>query len=327
MKIFSCPNCNSQLFFSNLECSCGIGVVFDAERQIFRTADDPCANRKKIGCNWSSGSNSAELCPSCRMTKIIPDTFHDDNRDLWSTTESAKRWTLATLGRWGWFVKDDKGRHPVFHLLSEATKSGETPVSMGHLDGVITINVSEADPVDGIEKRLAFGERYRTMLGHFRHELAHFVFERLGVDAEFLAEFRTLFGNETGDYALALSDYYENGPPEGWNRSHVTAYASSHPHEDWAESFAHLLHLTDISDSFAAAGLDSSGLIASGFDAYSESDADRLISIGADLGIALNHVNRSMGLPDLYPFVLSPTIRKKLAFVHRWVRRPPADPS
>jgi hypothetical protein len=105
-----------------------------------------------------------------------------------------------------------------------------------------------------------------------------------------------------------------------WNDCHVTPYASSHPHEDWAETFAHLLHLTDITDSFAATGMNAPELPIIRYDAYGEKDAKRLIIAGAGLGIALNHVNRSMGLADIYPFVLTPAVREKLAFAHRYMR-------
>ena len=128
-----------------------------------------------------------------------------------------------------------------------------------------------------------------------------------------------LFGDETADYGAALEKHYRDGPPADWNARHVTPYASSHPHEDWAETFAHLLHLTDITDSYVAAGLQAPGLPGTGYDAYRETDTERLVTIGAGLGIALNHVNRSMGLQDVYPFVLTPVIREKLAFVGRWM--------
>ena len=72
-----------------------------------------------------------------------------------------------------------------------------------------------------------------------------------------------------------------------------------HPHEDWAETAAHLMHLTDITDSFVAAGLSSSEMPGPGWDPYSEPDAYRLIHIAASLTVGMNHINRSMGLSDL----------------------------
>jgi hypothetical protein len=174
---------------------------------------------------------------------------------------------------------------------------------------------------------LELGEPLRTMIGHFRHELGHFFFERFSEQADFPGAFRALFGDERADYAAALKKHYADGAPAGWQQSYISAYSSAHPHEDWAECFAHLLHLADIVDSFVASGLHSDTAPAPDYDPYAEPEADRLITFGADLGIALNHVNRSMGLADIYPFVLTPPIRQKLVFVHTsiHVARPDAD--
>ena len=320
MRIFSCPACSGRLFFHSLDCACGSAVSFDVERQGVELLQYPCANRATIGCNWKATGPAGGYCRSCAMTELIPDTFHDENLALWADAERSKRWVLATLVRWGWFTQADSGRRPVFHLLSEATAVGDVNVTMGHQAGTVTINVSEADPAALVERREALGERLRTMTGHFRHEIGHFIFERLSEQDVFSDRFRQLFGDERADYGAALRTHYEAGPPDGWNADYVTSYASSHPHEDWAESFAHLLHLTDIADSFAAMGLGAPSLPQPGYDAYAERDAQRLISAGAELGIALNHVNRAMGLADLYPFVLTAPIRAKLAFVHDGVR-------
>ena len=322
MRLYHCPECGAQLPFDSLSCLCGTAVAYDVDRDQLAPLDAGCANRQEIGCNWVS-DGGAGFCRSCAMTAVIPDTFHGENRDLWAEAERAKRWVLANLARWGWFRSSDDGPRPVFHLLAEETRRGTVPVTMGHADGVVTINVTEADEAERTQRRSALGERLRTMVGHYRHELGHFFFlERFGPQFGFTDRFRTVFGDERADYAAALAAHYENGPPADWNQNHVTPYASSHPHEDWAESFAHLLNLTDLADSFAAAGLTSPDLPAPGYDASAESDAERLVTTGAGLGIALNHVNRSMGLPDIYPFVLTPVIREKLGFVHRWCHPP-----
>jgi len=144
---------------------------------------------------------------------------------------------------------------------------------------------------------------------------------RLSLRDDFLDAFRAMFGDERANYPVALQRHYHEGPPPGWKLSFLTSYASSHPHEDWAETTAHLLHLTDITDSFVAAGLSSPELPSRGWDPYSEPDSERLIQVAASLATGVNHVNRSMGLSDLYPFVLSDVARRKLAFVHDWLRR------
>lgn len=320
LKIHSCPVCGELIAFESLFCGCGAAVAFDPDADLFVPLSAGCANRDKISCNWAVPSDGA-LCRSCEMTTVIPDTFHGENSALWAESEHAKRWVLANLARWGWFTSSDDGPRPEFHLLSESTTHGSVPVTMGHADGVVTINVAEADEVDRSQRRSDLGERLRTMIGHYRHELGHFFFfKRLAPQYGFTERFRMLFGDETTDYGEALERHYRDGPPSDWNQNHVSPYASSHPHEDWAETFAHLLHLTDITDSFAAAGLSNRDVTGSDYDAYEEADSERLITIGAGLGIALNHVNRSIGLQDIYPFVLTPVIREKLAFVHRWMR-------
>ncbi len=223
---------------------------------------------------------------------------------------------LANLSRWGWFTAADEGRRPVFRLLSEQTRAGEAMVTMGHASGVVTINVTEADPAERARRRVELGEPLRTVIGHFRHELGHFFFERLSERPGFVEAFRDTFGDERADYAAALQRHYDQGAPAGWQQTHISAYSTAHPHEDWAECFAHLLHLADIVDSFVASGLQSNHAPARDYDPYADADTERLITFGAELGLALNHVNRSMGLPDVYPFVLTPPIRAKLAFVH-----------
>ncbi len=314
MRIFTCPDCSETLFFENLACACGTEVGYDPGRAAFVRDFVPCGNRARINCNWIAEDDG--LCRACAMSEVIPDTTTPQNMALWAEAELAKRWVLANLTRWGWFTEGDDGRRPVFRLLSEQTSEGETAVTMGHADGVVTINVMEADPAESVRRRIQLGEPLRTMIGHFRHELGHFFFERLAERPDFLDAFRATFGDERADYAAALKRHYDDGAPAGWQQTHISAYSSAHPHEDWAECFAHLLHHTDIVDSFVAAGLHSDATPSADYDPYAEQDTDRLITAGAELGIALNHVNRSMGLADIYPFVLTPPIRAKLAFVH-----------
>lgn len=325
MRIFDCPVCGENLFFENTACACGAEVAYDPDRASFVQAFTPCANRDQIRCNWIA-EGDAGLCRACAMTEVIPDIGGPENVSLWAEAELAKRWVLANLARWGWFTSGDDGRRPVFRLLSEQTSAGEAPVSMGHADGIVTINVTEANPAERARRRVELGEPLRTMIGHFRHELGHFFFTRLTDRSDFTEVFRDIFGNEQADYAAALQRHYADGAPADWQNNYVSAYSSAHPHEDWAECFAHLLHLTDIVDSFVAAGLDSDEAPAPDYDPYDETDTDRLITFGAELGIALNHVNRSMGLPDIYPFVLSRPIRDKLAFVHERMQAARPEP-
>ena len=207
---------------------------------------------------------------------------------------------------------------PVFRLLSETTAAGETDVVMGHADGVITINVTEASNAVTAERQEGLDELYRTMLGHMRHEMAHFLFLRLSQDPGFVDLFRALFGDETADYAAALRAHYAAPQPPG--ETHITSYATAHPHEDWAETIAHLLHLVDLADSAAAARLALPEGPPPGYDAYAETDTETVLTHAVALSLAINHVNRALDLPDLYPFVLSQGVRDKIAFAHAALR-------
>ncbi|MEX0694168.1 MAG: putative zinc-binding metallopeptidase [Rhodospirillales bacterium] len=322
MKIFMCPVCGEDLFFNNLACSCGVDVAYDLQSQSFVYVGRHCANRNNIECNWLA-STDVDLCDSCRMTTVHPDLAVPDNTLLWAKAERYKRWALVGLHRWGWFDALDTGGRPEFHMLSEATSTGLTDVTMGHASGLVTINLAEADDVERVRRREEHGEPYRTMIGHFRHEIAHFLFERLAVSDDFHKSFRALFGDETKDYGAALAQHYEAGPPAAWQSAYISAYASAHPHEDWAEIAAHALHLADMVDSFTAAQLSLPVASEPEYDAYAEDDASRLLGIGLGVGIALNHVNRAMGVPDLYPFVTPPMVINKLEFAHSWLKAAP----
>lgn len=319
MKMFQCPSCASNVFFDNLRCNCGTELVFDPLPSRFVVGLEHCSNREKIGCNWTAASGHGTVCRSCDMTEVIPDPALSRNGPLWAEGEEAKRWVLTTLDRWGWFGPYDIGKPPKFHFLAEATRHGKARITMGHADGLITMNVMEADPVIRTSRREKLGENYRTMMGHLRHELAHFIFQRMSEKPDFVAAFRALFGDERADYGKALTRHYDQGPPQGWEGHFITPYASAHPHEDWAETVAHLMHLTDILDSSVAVQVARAVAPERPDDPYTATDSEQLILASLDLGLALNHVNRAMGLADLYPFVLSPKVREKLIFAHQWI--------
>lgn len=316
MRVFANPVGSGSLWFDNLATADGTPVAYDPQARAFVPMPPFCINREIIGCNWIAPEEGA-FCRSCAMTALAPDPSIPNAMQNWAKTEAAKRWVLDNLGRWHWFRPEDPGAPPVFHLLAE----GRAPVPMGHVEGVVTISVAEVDPVLVTTRREALEEPYRTMIGHMRHEIAHMLWWRLSLREDFLVAFREMFGDERQDYTAALQRHYNDGPPPSWKDSFLTTYASAHPHEDWAETAAHLLHLTDIADSFAASNLSSPELPSHQWEPYAEPDAERLIYVAAELTVGVNHVNRSMGLPDLYPFVLSEAARQKLAFVHDWLRR------
>lgn len=322
MDVFECPGCPGRLFFQNLTCTCGQEVMFDpGNRRFLQVANGvACANRSVIGCNWQADDGG--LCRSCNTTRTRPDLSVGRNLVLWADAEAAKRRAFYDLMRWGLFTRHDPYDPPIFDLLAQETRAGETDVTMGHADGVITINVDEADAAEREARRVMLQERYRTMLGHFRHEIGHLVFLRLSGQPGFLGAFRALFGDERADYAAALKDHYEGEPQDGWDETHLTRYATAHPHEDWAETFAHFLHLVAVTASAQAADLTSPALNAAGpgFDIYRATTPEPFLTIGAELSLALNHVTRAVGLPDPYPFVLTVETREKLAFVQSWIR-------
>lgn len=327
MEIFRIKGETDTLFFRNSTSPSGDAVVLDPLQRVYlRVNDDnvPCVNRAQIDCNWRAARDKSH-CLSCDLTLTVPDLDEGQNIALWAEAEAAKRWALAGLMRWGYFIPTDGVDPPKFRFLSErVTGGGSVKVVMGHTSGVVTINVQEADPAIREFRRQQMEERYRTMTGHIRHELGHALFARLtGLDG-FLPAFRALFGDETQPYAPALKAYYGAGPRADFASTHLTAYASAHPHEDWAETFAHCLNLVDMLDSARAAGLTSYET-----DPYRDSEAARVLLAAADVGIALNHVNRSMGMSDIYPFVFSGKTLEKLCFVHHWVRQAvvPGDPT
>jgi hypothetical protein len=318
MEIFHIEGESGPVFFRNLTTLSGVPVVFDPIARAFvRQSDDtpPCMNRAQIGCNWIAAPGK-DRCISCALTKTIPDLDEGDNIALWAEAEAAKRRALCGLMRWGYFLPTDSVDPPRFRFLSERVMGRNVRVVMGHKSGVVTINIQEADPAIREFRRQQMEERFRTMTSHIRHELGHALFARLtGLDG-FLEGFRALFGDETQPYAPALEAYYAAGPKPDFAQNHLTAYASAHPHEDWAETFAHFLNLIDMLDSACAAGLTHYGP-----GVYNDDDAQRVLLAAADMGIALNHINRSMGLSDIYPFVFTSTTLEKLCFVHQWVRR------
>ena len=316
MKVFTNPVGSGNLWFHNLTTADGTPVAYDPQARAFLPMPPFCINRDIIGCNWIAPEEGA-FCRSCAMTALAPAKEIPNSMTNWAETEASKRWVLDNLGRWHWFRPEDPGTRPVFHMLAD----GIALAGMGHSDGVVTISVSEADPVIRITRREALDEPYRTMIGHMRHEIAHMLWWRLSLREDFLTAFREMFGDERIDYKESLKKYYDHGPPKDWELFYLTSYASSHPHEDFAETGAHLLHLTDITDSFVATGMRTPEMPSLNWDPYSEPETSTLIDIAAALATRVNYVNRSMGLADIYPFALSQKAQKKLAFVHNWLRR------
>jgi len=341
MKLFTCPNCSARLYFENGAClACGVSLRYDPHRAGFLCIDETtppaCANLETCGCNWIAAGNSP-FCLSCGLNKTIPDLSLVDNQQRWIRAERAKKRAVYSLLALGLPVapKAEPGDEVglAFDLLADPVGAGPggERILTGHDNGLITLNVAEADSAERERRRIAMGENYRTLLGHFRHELGHYYWDRLvRDDADWLARFRDLFGDETFDYEQALRNHYGNGAPPDWQSRHISAYAASHPWEDWAESWAHYLHITDTLEMVQSLGMqlgqietvDDNTLAhddRGGDSAGGTSSQDTFATIlerWLVLSEASNSINRCMGLPDLYPFVISDPAAAKLRFVH-----------
>lgn len=322
MRDFHCPNCGQRLAFENSAClSCGSALGFSLGRMaLLVIADDAdvqlCANLHLAQCNWLVPSDQlGGLCSSCVLTIERPSDTNTAGLAEFARAEGAKRRLIAELhelklpivGR-----DQDPDRGLAFRLLSSAHEN----VTTGHQNGVITLDLAEGDDVHREQLRVEMDEPYRTLLGHFRHEIGHYYFYRLiASSSDYLSRFNELFGDPDADYSQALDRHYRGGPPEGWQDSFVSSYATMHASEDWAETFAHYLHIRDALDTAAWCGLAPASAT---FDrpALGPSAFNTIIDKWLPLSWSLNMVNRSMGHDDLYPFVLPAAVLEKMRFIH-----------
>lgn len=297
-----------------------------------------CANfASAAGCNWlvperllSAGDDG--LCIACKLNRTIPDQSNAENRELWARVELAKRRLVSSLIALGLPVLSKESADPARGLAFDFLRAlpGEPAVMTGHASGIITINVEEANDSRREQIRAAMREPYRTLLGHFRHEVGHYYWDRLVWDSEWLEPYRALFGDERQDYAVALRNHYENGPPDDWAKRFVSSYASTHPWEDWAESWAHYLHMVDTMDTALSFGLDASD-VELDHEAYTADDLwqppaknaqEFLAFVNSWIRITgvITELTRSMGQPDFYPFALPRSAIAKLHFIHSVVQ-------
>jgi len=352
LKTFHCTSCGSLVFFENVKClTCGHALAFDsgrldiltlkpADEGLWRDASasdsEPdaayrlCANYANHAvCNWAVPADSTEsLCRSCGLTHTIPILDDAANRLAWAKLEGAKRRMVYSILRLG-LPLASKVQDPAagleFQFLSDAGTTGgdQSRVLTGHDDGVITINVAEADDVYRESQRLHQNEPYRTLLGHFRHEIGHYYWDRLIRPSSRLEEFRRVFGDERADYGEAVRRHYAEGAPADWEEQYVSAYATTHPWEDWAESWAHVMHMADALETAHALGVQVSPkrrdepaltLSSAPTDGGGE-NFDELVRGWTSLTYVLNNLTRGLGLADAYPFVLSAPVIEKLRFV------------
>jgi hypothetical protein len=349
MKAFACT-CGQPLFFDNHLClSCGAEVAYDPTARTLVTiaaagpglwtvaADTrmptpsfrPCARRTTpSACNWLvPAAQPEDICLSCRMTRTVPDLTQPRNMERLRELENAKRRVLFALQDLG-LPLVPRDADPVGGLAFDFLESlpGEPAVMTGHAGGVITLNVAETDDDYREYNRETLKEPYRTVIGHLRHELGHYYWDVLVRDTEWLQRYRDLFGDERADYGAALRKQYAEGPPPNWPLSHISSYAASHPWEDWAETWAHFMHARATLETVASFGL---GITASTLRVTPFSEDVLYCAAPVDTGAhflawvnawivltaVLNETARSMGQPDLYPFVLNRTVVTKLHFI------------
>jgi hypothetical protein len=305
-----------------------------------------CANYTEHGvCNWMVPATEQQpWCRACRCNEVIPDLSMPMNLVYWRRLEAAKRYALYTLLQLGLPFASQPEAPPgrpglLFRFMSDRDANSEftqplagfNPIYTGHQHGEITINLAEADDIARTRARVRFGEGYRTLLGHFRHEFGHYYWNVLiEPQQRLLREFRSVFGDERADYDSALQRYYAEGAASQWPDEYLSAYASMHPWEDWAECWAHYMHMIDTLETAAACGLALEGgpfvgsaapYIAKGAVRKVAQQGDALLKDWIRLAIAMNALNRSMGMEDAYPFVLTAPIRKKLGWIHRVIVR------
>ena len=349
MRTFTCDHCGHMVFFENTICvHCGSTLAFHPQQmrmlalQPSRSTPDVwesiscthdhrgthvrmCRNRGCEGsaCNFTTDIDGTQpYCVSCCQTRWLPNLSNPQNLLRTYKIEHAKRYLFYTLARLQ--LSSLQGlAAPVFDFLEELPD--QAPVITGHANGVITLNVAEADDDERARIRLALLEPYRTLLGHLRHESGHFFWDILIRDTQWLTPFRAVFGDERADYAQALQSYYARGaaPSEDWHSNYISHYATAHPWEDWAETWAHYLHMMDVLETAASYELqlqlpdniDHRPVIDNPFKLPAVSLKD-LLQQYVPLTLVLNSLNRSLGHGDAYPFALSTGAIAKLGFIH-----------
>jgi hypothetical protein len=320
---FAC-RCGTPVEFYDRRCSgCGDEVGFDPRisSAVSLAAHLPvvetlryCENTRWGACNWVLGENDPNsLCLACRLNRTIPDLVTAENQRAWIALEHAKKHLIYQIIRLRLPIDAAENAEPLrFDFVDNALT--------GHLNGVITVNLDEANPVERERQRQLFGEPHRTLVGHMRHESGHYFWMRLIEHGQGLDLFRVLFGDERESYADALDRHHSVGAPPDWRVRHVSAYASSHPWEDWAETWAHYLHMVEALDTAHSMGVRVARIPKGPFDAYAKASFTELLDRWLPLTVVMNSMNRALGLDDFYPFRLSEIAREKMVFIHDTIR-------
>ncbi len=353
MKLFNCDHCGNTVYFENARClHCGHALGFDPRHSALLSLEEAapgtwaapaldgqrfvyCANAAHGACNWiiPAEAGGDVFCTACRHNETIPYIADPTHLAQWQTIERAKKRLIYSLIRLGLPLAtrlEDPVHGLAFRFLADDQSAPER-VMTGHDNGIITIALAEADDAERERRRTTMGEPYRTLLGHFRHEIGHHYWDLLVEGQPSHETFRSLFGDESVDYGEALQAHYGRGAPADWYHSHISAYATAHPWEDFAESFAHYLHIVDTVETAAAFGVRARPRTADAalaiqpvlFDPYMAPDMEAIIENWIPLSSLLNNLNRAMGHPDAYPFILTPPVIEKLSFINSLVHQSP----
>lgn len=348
MKLFRCDHCDNVLYFENIVCEkCGHALGYWPDANMLVSLEDEggghfhapalpgrrfvyCANAGFGACNWlvEDQPGADPYCRACRHNGIVPPMDSARNLENWRIIERAKKRLIYSLLRLN-LPLATRSEDPVHGLRFEflAEEAAPHPVLTGHDSGIVTLALGEADDAERERRRLQMNEPYRTLLGHFRHEIGHYYWDLLIANTPALDEFRALFGDEREDYAAALQRHYETGAPGDWQQNFISAYATAHPWEDWAETWAHYLHIIDTTEMAAAFGVrldphvDVVGELRTriDFDPYRLASMDELFAHWVPLSSLINNLNRAVGQHDAYPFVLTPQVVAKLGFIQKTV--------
>lgn len=353
MKLFICGNCGQSVFFENYLClKCHAPLGFDPVQmalvalqqtgggytsltqsgEINTVSYKYCSNKQYNVCNWLLPNNTAdEFCVACNLNHTIPDLTALGHLEKWGRIEVAKHRLVYSLLSFKLPIlskHQDENKGLAFDFMADDNGSDKRLLT-GHDNGWITLNIEEADDVIRVMAQNRMDEVYRTLLGHFRHEVGHYYWNVLIRDTARLDGFRRLFGHETIDYSEALKKHYQKTDTEGWKEQFISAYASAHPWEDWAETWAHYLHIVDTLETGYAFGLkvnprlpdtetEMSAIL--NINPYTTGSFKDIIERWIPLSFVMNSLNRSMGMEDSYPFVFNDAVREKLKFIHETIK-------
>jgi hypothetical protein len=346
MEIFKCTHCQQVLYFENTTCvHCNYLLGFEpkelklypiveAENGTYSIYNKPeqlyryCLNHQYGVCNWLVGEHSETLyCEACDLNSTVPNLNQQQALERWNVIENAKHRLVYALLKMklpliSKNVDEETGL--TFDFLADL--KGEPRILTGHDNGLITLNIVEADDVEREKSRKAMKEPYRTLMGHFRHEVGHYYWDRLINNTIYLEECRNLFGDDRENYGEALQKHYKEGAPIDWNKHFISSYASTHAWEDWAETWAHYLHIMDTLQTGYSFGLsihpqitvpaDNLDVVVKR-DPYDMEDFAEILAMWLPMSFAMNSINRSMGHTDLYPFIINAEVMEKLSFIHK----------